>query len=613
MWLVGLIHLVFLFHRTRQSAATQQLRERLREKGAAPELYTFTKFTKPCAVYIELKFPKLNEAGYAQTSRDASFCYVGSTNITVAKREYNRVAKLRQLQNLKLPEIAIRYWRDANNYKQFSTVLLSQHEEYIDAWAEEHCLIQHWQPKLNYPFVTKELVKKAHGLVPKKQQPHIQRPPDTIGKQLFKKLRRRVQGQNRRLINILIKHAQFWKLLYAISSDTKQKYDASRELRSGKHGNETVTLLFRLANHMEQPWRSKARARLRLVLQFRNASVPKFNLPIKIPFWAHPSHKANVKKFLGDLIRKHIKTLIPYHLPTKTVQELPHPSLTKVLWNHKRKVTDLGRHWRQQECSCIKFAKQHPRAQLHEGHIATGMETLSMPPSLAILSNVGGSNAFFPSKRRLQEQFMDSFRRWITHHQFPRDQRILDEFQELCQQEWTLHTKQLQQEPRLTHKIIKHIISLPPDEYIVHNEDHANAHLMVCCPNIYNNAAYNTWMGKATLHLLDKTPHQIKVEMRHNKPKQVSKHYSKLLSLDKPLPYGYIMMKRKKSWRNGRTIIAYANTCVGKLLKVTALALQQLLNVTWPSHFGNVSTPELWSEIHHFLSSNEQMHPDRHL
>ena len=221
-----------------------------------PELYTFTKFTKPCAVYIKLKFPKLNEAGYAQTSKDASFCYVGSTNITVARREYNRVAKLRQLQNLKLPktEIAIRYWRDANNYEQFSTVLLSQHEEYIDALAEEHCLIQRWQPKLNYPFVTKELVKKAHGLVPKKQQPHIQRPPDTIGKQLFKKLRRRLQGQSRRLINILPKHVQFWKLLYAISSDTKQEYDASRELRSGKHDNETVTLLFRLANHMEQPW-----------------------------------------------------------------------------------------------------------------------------------------------------------------------------------------------------------------------------------------------------------------------------------------------------------------------------------------------------------------------
>ena len=171
MWLVGLLHLVFIFHRTRQSAAAQQLRERLRRKGAVPELYTFTKFTQPCAVYLNLRFPKLNNAGYAEIGKDVLFCCIGSTNITVVKSEYNRVAKLRQLPQLKLPktEIAIRYWNDSQNYEYCSTVLFSQHQEYIVAWAEEHCLIQRWQPKLNYPLATKELVKKAHGLVPKRQ------------------------------------------------------------------------------------------------------------------------------------------------------------------------------------------------------------------------------------------------------------------------------------------------------------------------------------------------------------------------------------------------------------------------------------------------------------
>ena len=328
LWLVGLVHLVFLFHRARPAAATTQLQDRLREKGVVPELYTFSRFEQPCAVYIKLKFPKLNQAGFPEISKDTSFCYVGSTNLTVARREYNRVAKLKQLQQLKLPktEIAIRYWHDKQNYELFSTLLLSQHKEYIDAWAEEHCLIQRWQPKLNYPFVTKELVKKAHGLVPVRQQPHLQKPPDTIAKQLFKKIRRRLQGQKRHLVNALPKQAQFWKILYAISSDTKQEYDASRELRSGKHDNETATLLYRLANHMEQPWRSKARARLRRVLNFRNATVPKFNLPLKIPFLAHDTFKNNVQQWISKLIRRHRHTLIPYHLPTKTIQELPHPS-----------------------------------------------------------------------------------------------------------------------------------------------------------------------------------------------------------------------------------------------------------------------------------------------
>ncbi|CAE7466228.1 unnamed protein product, partial [Symbiodinium sp. CCMP2456] len=239
--------------RTRKSAAASQLQERLRKKGAVPDLYTYDKFTQPCAVYVKIKFPKLNDSGWAVIHKETAYHYVGSTNITIAKREYNRVAKLRQLQNLKLPktEIAIRYWKDANNYGQFSTLLLSTHKEYIDAWAEEHSLIQRWQPKLNYPFVTKELVKKAHGLVPKHQQPHTQKPSDSLARQLFKKLRRRVQGKNAALLNILPKQVQFWKILYAISSDTKQEYDVSRELRSGKHDAEAVTILYRLANHME--------------------------------------------------------------------------------------------------------------------------------------------------------------------------------------------------------------------------------------------------------------------------------------------------------------------------------------------------------------------------
>ena len=301
LWLVGLVHLVFLFHRARPAAATTQLQDRLREKGVVPELYTFSRFEQPCAVYVKLKFPKLNHSGYPEISKDTSFCYVGSTNLTVAKSEYNRVAKLKQLKQLKLPktEIAIRYWHDKQNYELFSTLLLSQHQEYIDAWAEEHCLIQRWQPKLNYPFVTKELLKKAHGLGPARQQPHLQKPPDTLAKQLFKKIRRRLQGQKRHLANALPKQAQFWKILYAISSDTKQEHDASRELRSGKHDNETVTLLYRLANHMEQPWRSKARARLRRVLTFRNATVPKYNLPLKIPFLAHNDFKSNAQKCMG--------------------------------------------------------------------------------------------------------------------------------------------------------------------------------------------------------------------------------------------------------------------------------------------------------------------------
>ena len=70
----------------------------------------------------------------------------------------------------------------------------------------------------------------------------------------------------------------------------------------------------------------------------------------------------------------------------------------------------------------------------------------------------------------------------------------------------------------LTHRLVKHIISMIPKNYIIHNEDHANAHLMIYCPNIYNQAAYNTWMDSKTFRILDKSVQDIKDDMQNNTP-----------------------------------------------------------------------------------------------
>ncbi|CAE7738998.1 unnamed protein product, partial [Symbiodinium necroappetens] len=358
--------------------------------------------------------------------------------------------------------------------------------------------------------------------------------------------------------------AQFWKLLYAISSDTKQEYDASRELRSGKHDNETFTLLYRLANHMEQPWRFKARARLRRVLTFRNATVPKYNLPLKIPFLAHNDFKTNAQEFVTRLIRQHRHVLTPHHLPTKTTQEMPHPALNKA------------------------------------------SPTSAQPSRMSVLA----TPSFHP-KDVYTTKFSTNFAGGSSTILFPNDDRIMENFESFFEEQRQRHEEQQRYEPRLTHRLVKHRVSALPHNYIIHNEDHANAHLMIYCPNVYNQAAVNTWMDKKTF-LLDKSPEDIKADMARQTPATVRKHYKKLLDYNEPIPYGYIMMKRKKQWSNGRTIIAYSNTCVGRLLRVAALALQQMLKATWPHHFGNIATPQLWQEVHELLQANEEQ-PEREL
>ena len=196
------------------------------------------------------------------------------------------------------------------------------------------------------------------------------------------------------------------------------------------------------------------------------ATVPKFNLPLKIPFLAHTAFKNNAQKRISKLIRHHRHTLIPYHLPTKTIQELPHPALNKVLWNHMRKVTTQGRHWKPEPCKCHEFLLEHPRAEQHQGHVATGLETLDFCKGQsnlgAAFNNVGACNAFFPSKRRLHAQTLDQFRRWLKHHLFPNDDRILESFERFFEEQWQQHKEQQRHEPRLTHRLIKHLLSAPP-------------------------------------------------------------------------------------------------------------------------------------------------------
>ena len=209
MWLVGLIFSVFLFHRSTATSTAKELREKLKQKGCLPELYTFSRFQRVNAVCAKTMLPT------------QSITYIGSTRLKPAQREFNRQAKIKQLKGGSLPkvELAIRYWVDNANYDRFVTLALSGHSGYRDAWAAERSTIQSWQARLNHPFITKFLVKKAHGLVPTKHRPSLQPGNDTLGIKLCKKMRRRLHQQR------------------------------SQEVRSGKYPSEIGLVLYRLANH----------------------------------------------------------------------------------------------------------------------------------------------------------------------------------------------------------------------------------------------------------------------------------------------------------------------------------------------------------------------------
>ena len=126
---------------------------------------------------------------------------------------------------------------------------------------------------------------------------------------------------------------------------------------------------------------------------------------------------------------------------------------------------------------------------------------------------------------------------------------------------------------------------------------------MVYCSQQYNRAAVNSRSDPGVFTDLQESPEQLKRTMEQHIPTSLTKQQLRLVDFSKALPYGYIMMKRKKQWNKGRTIVAYGSTCIGKILKLAALAIQELLNSTWPCHFGNRLTPGIWRDIHQFFAT----------
>ena len=185
---VSLIHLTCLFAFPSQTHHSIQWRSRFKQLQVTPHTYHYQMFTHPNAVYAKLFF---NQHHTRHQYHQHGHTYIGSTSITIPKREYNRHAKLKQLHNNHpiSAELSLRYWHSKNNLHHYSTIYLSHHDTYDQAWTYEHLRIQEWQPTLNWPYIQRHLKLKASGWQFSKHRTNFTRM--STHKRLFQRLRRR--------------------------------------------------------------------------------------------------------------------------------------------------------------------------------------------------------------------------------------------------------------------------------------------------------------------------------------------------------------------------------------------------------------------------------------
>ena len=600
---------MFLFGFPSKSSATQVWQRRLTNLGIRLDMYTFPYFNSACSVYIKLPFywtvqGTSNQPVYHQFGR----FYIGSTSITAAKRDFNRMAKLKQVlhDSAVHVELAIRYWANKpSDFHQFGTIVVKTCSTYEEAWVFEHLLISRWQAPLNFPFITEFLKLKAKGWQLQYRKHNKQFPRVPLGDRLYQRVRRRLHTLHAPLTEYSFQTTS-WTVLYRLTSPGRIAFETAASLRSGKYHDWELYAFYRLAGHLEEPLRSQARHKMTQAFKFRNLTKPTMNSPRTLPFLAYTQFSSQVQRWLRDHILQFKEIAIPLHIPTSKLRESAYPTIRSLLHHHRRVEKTWNLDNPEKLPCCCHWIRKHSKVPCTENsdHLAVSLEDLQLPPNLKMFQTVNANSTYFYSRAPYWEMFTTSVHRWTRQHGLPpfTDVQLRQFFNAI----WRLHVRELEHQPRFSFHTIKHLQHWIHHSAILHHADHEQAKLTIFCPCLYFRGAWNTWNDKALFQPLHITTEEAEQRIIRSMPHQLQKKYKWGINKKSSLPYGFVFLKRKKQFLKGRTLISYYNRRFARLLQVTARTIDAMVLQLWPQTMGQLAVPQIWTRIHSFFTETSE-------
>ena len=331
--------------------------------------------------------------------------YVGSAMHHTLDREYSRFRKFSQLTNerLVLAELALRYWRDHDNLFAWAPIPLFI--ERSDYRCLELALIQEWQPRLNYPFIC-QFYHPKKGLLKKT----ILRSNSRFGlATLWRRARHKFTPQviktilaSERFQNGL----EFWNIIHALGSNTKARFEQTKILRSSDGGLPLCYTLRRLANKIQEPYRTLSLQAIDSTIKWwKGKPTPKAS-PLCAPWSLSPDLQKQLRKFLRQWHLRVLHYQVPCHPPSFKTVFVKHSSVLDQLCNRKQAILD----WSSGEppqCCCKQWSKYRAAAMNPEKDhwvLAGSLLSTLLPTDMGVLAEGSLLNKVFPSKNEYLKQ-----------------------------------------------------------------------------------------------------------------------------------------------------------------------------------------------------------------
>ena len=228
----------------------------------------------------------------------SAMLYVGAASDNVQGLEATRRRKFIQYARKKLSHLkpALKVFHRKRNFYHGILTALHQEQDGLSLLATEAALIHAVRPQLNYPWV--QDVMKALRI----KQTRFRMPQARTGLRRIRKASALIRHHHGAYHTRTISNRDIFLSLYRLRSDSVQKFEESRRLRSHVVPLQAIYLRCRLVVIIDEPFRTRAISQPRLSLLFRKGHYPPTNIALRLPPLARDLPR-EVQQFLRFLVR----------------------------------------------------------------------------------------------------------------------------------------------------------------------------------------------------------------------------------------------------------------------------------------------------------------------
>ena len=223
--------------------------------------------------------------------------YIESALHHTLDREYSRSREFCQLTNDRLvqAELALRYWKEHGNLYIWAPIPI--YTERADYRCLELALIQEWQPRPNYPFIC-QFFHPRKGIL---KRPALNTNAEFGLATLWRRSKHKFTPHVVKdiLASDRFEHRlELWTIIHVLGSNTKARFEQSKMLRSHDGGLTLCYALRRLANNIQEPYRTLSLQAIDASIQWWKGKPAPRASALRAPWSLTPNLQRHLKQFL---------------------------------------------------------------------------------------------------------------------------------------------------------------------------------------------------------------------------------------------------------------------------------------------------------------------------